>query len=1712
MIRKILFVTLICASLLFVVFHQTVFSIASGWIIKFYTSRHFGESLHYDQVIFNGNTLLISRPSLKKNDFSAQNLAFKFGIDWQTRQINLNIQLDQPVWHIEDIEKTEKAWKSLIKHKKHSWFKVNSILKVREGALKWLVDQNEMRSLGFDLEFDNLLGGNLKAYFDKNQSDDNQFSINLTSSPEAMLLKWDCSHLSCESWLRLLSLVYPKLDHWKINSGLVEGQLTAVFPSDHRPYLEGKLVVENFSFTQPQAQLQGEIKKAKIQLDKNSQEDEGIGWKLTTIGKLEILDQAKLTSYSDDGYWSLEHVLGNIVLDGSKRALIALEADCNHQNCYSHFKLKGQANLNCRRSFNVTLNLECMSDGHPDGFVDFLIYQPKGSLKIAEIHCKQLCYPELSFLQTLLAPYWPSLKQIEFEDGKLNALAYAEFTKRGFENIQCEHFEVENLKFKALPLKIGFQFPFWRGHGSFNLNQEDVWSSLNAEVYIENGQIDWKKMKSHSLKQIETKLLVKKGEIHPSAVKMKLADLKGIMDITWGEEKKIVTLNLEGKSQELAELFPPLLQQAIQKRFKDQDVGIMATIKGKEEQLQVDGIVHIQRDVKSAQKDLIHFGYELKKDLHQSEASFMPVGWFHAKDLPLEKFVSPFIFRKDNAQLSGVGEFLGYFDHQKIKMKYGTRDLKIENEDLRIDIKELHSADLEELPGTHTFDLMNNTHEGILPVLNSSYLEKNSGLCFLDIATQAHFKGETISLRDLEGTCNDIHLSGQIDLDYTDPAPGVFSMDIDFSSFNGKVSQVKLLLDHVKQAQMISKIPLEGDIESRGEGLKLRFDFIPKDYTVKSAFQATITNGSMDISKANMNVRDLNMDVEYQAGQLVFNEIQGSLLLGKPQQSEEYFITGNHIRFKDFEKQNIEMDLEVKGKGRPFFKLVGTTSLTPESTIDIQIDKTRTHICCIYPHDFHLHLADWSNVKLLHIEAPFQIDSIWPDIRLFLVKTGLFLPNHLLEKVKTINQAKGIFNLALHYEDKNDVLDYQMDGHQIGFNTSKYENFYLKGKKHQNRWNIEQLTLDNLSLSADLHSQNDELGIDFLSISYGPSFVLGLEGVFLEKQSRLNATIHLLETNLADLNQYPALKDFTTQWPLKGLLKGKGKLSITFIDKAPWYIVDTDMQAHIERFEINQLPLSLDKTIGIGLKSSRHFEIKDMSSSLKAGETTQAAFNIDCLDYDLLQNQMTCSKLAFNIPSHHLEDVGTKLHRNFPDLIDPRLKELLQTIKSDGNLKGSLMIHKSPNTSSLEMRLDEGLYNFRKKQYHLTDFKLNMNPQELIFSGLSFHERCFFMLEGQASLPDLDHGILVLTNFGKTNSDSSPLFIHWKNYGEKGLVIQSMQGSFCGLNIDLNTSSLEENPPWTMLQGSIGINFNDLCPLLAEETAETVHALETGSSYVFTGNYWMNPDLGEDLLETLYFQGDVYAKDAILKSYLFDEMQAHVKYSPGVLEVTGATISDSSGTMDCPEINVTQKQNTKDWFFSIPYLLIKNLHPSTLRDLKEEGSPKFKNLLIKRAELQSLQGQLDRIDSWQAMGSLHFQNPSRKNLHHPLLTIPAEIILRLGLDPNVLNPVTGTIYFTMQGDRLYLNKFKDVYSEGRGSKFYLASRTFPSWVDMKGNLFVQIRMKQYNLIFKLAELFTVSVQGNLKKPKYSLQRHEKSSSHKDKSFYLLDQYQTLEGY
>jgi hypothetical protein len=183
-----------------------------------------------------------------------------------------------------------------------------------------------------------------------------------------------------------------------------------------------------------------------------------------------------------------------------------------------------------------------------------------------------------------------------------------------------------------------------------------------------------------------------------------------------------------------------------------------------------------------------------------------------------------------------------------------------------------------------------------------------------------------------------------------------------------------------------------------------------------------------------------------------------------------------------------------------------------------------------------------------------------------------------------------------------------------------------------------------------------------------------------------------------------------------------------------------------------------------------------------------------------------------------------------------------------------------------------------------------------------------------------------------------------------------------------------------------------------------------------------------------------------------------------------------------------------DYTLFCPSLVVTKFRPSLLQSKGEKAPSLVKPLIMKEIVVNNLKGPLNDPSKWQASGRLTFQNKAKKRFGNTIFQVPADILSRLGLDLSALNPVSGGIDFKIEEGKVYLTKFKDVVSQGKLSKFYLAKSKSGSYMDFDGNLNVQIRMKQYNLLFKLAELLNVSVKGTITKPTYSLQSKAKKAA------------------
>ncbi len=1708
--KRMSFFCFLSGLILVLIFHQPIITSLASWFLRAYSNSKWGKPLEYEQLQWNGHQLVLLHPQFKNDiSFAAERMILGFHFNWRKRHLSIDVEIEQPHWHMATpLSSRWNNWEKLLKQEK-KWIKTSSNLHIRTALFSWISEDSNLHKLHFDLETNSQEGGAIQVYFDPQNHNSNYLILNALSKLKAMEIKCSCQQVDCFSLFALTKFLGIDSTPWLITSGKLQGQLTALFPGIKRPHLEGELMIEQLAFCQREKALEGKIEQARLKLEKNSIAYESSDPVPTFIGQIDILKPASFAYYYAAPSWSIDQIEGSIQLNSLETAFINLNAKGGNADHFSNWKLQGEANLNAQRSLNLNLTLFCASIGKPEGKIHLSFQQPQRGYKHAEIQLEKVSYGECGFLQTLLATFWPKLEQFKLEQGELNALVEATVTDRGVRELQIKQFEASHLCSKFKRWNAICYFNQIKGHGKIDLGNQDFWQSIDAGLHLEDGNIQFDGMSPHvPMNDIQAHLIIQNGCIDHSLVTLQLAGLKGKMDVEWGKHKQLLTFKLDGVVQDLASFLPKALQGGLRQHFYDNRLMVLANIKRQNQQIELGGTFHIER-ADTHQMDLIHFGCELKKMGKDANFKLVPSGWFYAHHLPLEKFLSPFIFRNGVLCMKGEGEFKGSFDDQQVTIKYDAENLKLENENLLIEVKQLHSPIPGQLVGSHQIDLNSYSHQGALPIQQASYFEKNTGLIFQDIQGLVAFKDQVIRILPVETYCNGVYFAGALEFDYSDPAPGVFDLKVHCPTFSGKVSQIQHLLAHLEQPSLLNKIPLEGEILAKEEGIILDFNFVPKDYTLRGNIKGAVVDGSLPFESADMALKGIYMDVDYhhQPQLLEFSDIQGTLLVGKPRRVEEYLFTGQHIRLHHLSKPDIELDIAVNDHEKELLRLVGYTREEEPNLSYLYLDQTLSHVSCIYPHVWKCCLKDWSHIEQFEFRSQFSLAVLLQDLKRFRQTGLLFLSHSLIDKMTQFLPIEGQGSCVIQsYPDQS--YTYQLEGLHITRDASSEHHALLKGSKQDKKWIIEQLQWDDLTAYAELQQTTDKWKIPFLGLNDGQTLLLGLEGDFNPDEAVLRAKLNFCDINLAKVDRYEALQAFTKKWWPKGYLKATGNIEWAILPVDLWEGLKVSLQAEVENLAFRDYSLKGLRPFQIDIQGKRSFCLQNARFAFFP-KNDQAYIDLKQLDYQFSQNYFDDLQFAFQIPSHDLQEIGESLYHHFPEFLDDSLKENLINLKPQGYLRGIFAIdHRNPIQRSFKLILDDGVYQFKKREYNLKQAEFQKIADELRFTAISQYERCPLQILIQTKWPTCQKGLCTLSSYNGSKLHSPPLVIKWENQPQRGLVIRSMKGEFIGCSFLLTEdkeSTLDNR--WIALQGQMTFDFNRLCPLLTSEMAEMIQKLKIGSAYCFNGNLWANAELGDTLLETLSLKGNLTSHEAILKGYQVQTLQTDVQYVPGRLDLQNFLIRDPAGSLKAAHLIATWDRNKDRWTLFIPRFSVKNLRLNLLRDTESshvETSPKLRSLVVKRLDVQNFSGELSHVDTWQAEGSLHFLNPSRKTPFHPLLAIPAEIILRLGLDPQVLNPITGMIYFNLQGDRFYLTRFKDVYSEGRGSKFYLAQTPTPSWMDFNGNLHVQVRMKQYNLIFKIAELFTVSIQGNIKRPRYSLQKQSKAS-HKAQSLPVINQ-------
>lgn len=1619
-----------------------------------------------------------------------------------------------------------------LQQKASSPFTIEPQLKIVDGVLStptqkhWKIDFNADFGQEIQSEFSIVhLAGKLKGHFHSKES--NRF----------IDIEFDRFPIETIHDLRWLD---PWLEGITVRSGNISGTVNATQSKYDSPFINGNLIADHLIMGTTGREFELELPQAELTLDHCGMNLEGkslsdkirLKWgeegKLCFIGNVKGKPLLQLSEFKG----MIERCGNEMKIDFGCRACYAGEKlDLHIQSTAKTEKAKLAA-----AELSVSLSEGLEEKSH----LYFTCNTKDKHLRVGELRIDNFRKPEFQLLKACMQKQIPALRFLDMHKGCIDVHLIGNLSENRPQELQIENINLRDFNIALPEWEITVQIPEAKGQMTIDFQQENPWESLDAEITLDNASISCGFIDS-PIEQIDASIHIKKGRLDPFTLQGKFAELNGNVIIDGNSAENLAKAQFHGGMRQIAKLMPARFSQGLERGFIDDTVFVDIAVSSLQNGASIKTLIDIH-DSKTQQSYPIHCAFDAIKtdekiwgvwppksrstrfwqdgpfaelrafapqlivpslliacEIMSSEAGwnglFIDNGRFSANNLPMEKFCEPFLFVHEQFNFKGIGDFEGTFDLDGAVVNYESKVATLENEDLNIEVS---SPNAVLFSGKHHFDFIRDRDGGDLWLKNGFYYDKVHGLLFSDLDMEASLVDSRIHIDAISVSCQQMKFKGAIDIDYSCPDPGIYDVDVYVKEMTGKASQLQAMISHFPGLKTFGTLPIEGDIALSQSGGILRFASTPNDFRLQATVEGSLSNGflTLDSDDVALDSLSLGFNFDHENKILSVNDVKGNLHLGKAGKSTDYTIDGSQIEFTNLSTRASEFDLRLTpiacdegGKCYPpFLKLKGDCHTTGNDNLHIKCDTSKSHFVGISPHSLELVLNDDLDVDSFHLNFPFRLEDIYAGLTPVLASL-MHNPKFPFE-ANQWPQITGDCVIDLNYDSNTAQLVYNMEAKQLSLGKKQYDLMLLNGKKKGSRWSIEQLQLDDLTIAADLLKSDNKLCCDFIGLRCGDALLAGLTGEYAFDKSRFDGKINLLEIDLSRLSELPKCSEFALNYHPKGKLKANGGLAFEFDNSSDGLRIFTDLMSQVQDLQLKgitfapiaNLPCRLDSQMYLGFGPLPPTPIASTN-----GETLGTIEFARALE-DFSHDQFSVEGLHFTTEASQLPLLTDQLQASFPKEVTDFAASLLRCCKHEGLFKTEVSLNKSPNDFVFTLKPMDDSYWLFGREHDIRNASLTLTPKganlllQYRMSQALFWVNC--MSETFSS-----GQIYCSSQFPKGLHDPNDLLtINWRDDATNGFLIDSMHGRFYGMGVALQAIEQATDIDQIGLQGDLALDMSVASDMLKPDLRQSLANMQVGKGYTFRGNWLLNKTGNGSLYN---FDGLLIGNNIEFKGYQFQQLQADVKGNDSHINARNFWLLDSAGSIQIDHIAMDANPFTQEsptWTMALANITFTNFRPSLLHVVGLPPPATSTHFVIPKLQLELLQGVMGEAATFYGNGTFNFSNHSKRVLHHPLFVIPTEILNRIGLDLAVLNPVMGIIHFNINNSKVFLTKFKDVYSEGKLSKFYLPSNGSSSYIDFDGNLNVQVRMKQYNLLFKIAELFTVNVSGTLQRPVYSLQK------------------------
>lgn len=1531
--------------------------------------------------------------------------------------------------------------------------------------------------------------GSCVALFSDEDSHDDLLQISLQRQKKRWELAGEMRNVPCEDVMRLTQLFSGHALTWHAIRGSCQGNVSMTWDDVWSlKSLSGDFFVKDVVADNKANKLSTQVGESHLVLHPDSNGD--------VNGAITFSPETSLSFYDDAGtYWQVQDAQGHITFKSLQHIDIAFGGMCVRGGERAPWSLEGHASLGTSGSDALFLNMRTQeSDGLPVQ-CSFVGQQAGLDKASAEVSMKGVGTPEIRILQTVLAPYFPFWGQFKFYGGEMSALMSAHFVGTTPVDFKVVEFSGEDLDVDIAPWDIYVQAGKLKGSFDMDLSKENPWATASADITVEGGRAKLWGMNADfwQVTDLSTNFIVNHGVVAKTLVLANIAGLKSTLDCDFAMPQEVVRIHSAGTIQDLAVLLPPRLRQGLQRSIGMDPVVVEASVVRKDDAFALAGVIEVARGFS---KDRITFGSDIDSSLTSgfgdptTQAGFIKNGWFHGAALDLQKYASPFLFKDTKTQLTGTIDVQGTFDRNGILIEFNGNDVVLDNPSFKVTLPFVASP--ENRTAFHYFDFRRGAHFGYIPLVGGMYTHKASNVVFSDVSGEIHIEGQEIHITEMKTFADDIAFSGKIDIDCRSREEGAFTVLCSDIRYTGALPQFQKFAAKLLSATWIDKIPVQGAIHDGGRAGRVRFCCRPTDSQVEVIFGGRVEGASYSADKGCL-FKDgsLSFSYDHNKGLLFFEDGKATLCADD---DHSYDIALDSLAFHDLATYQGAFNVALRDSAGEICRLQGTTS-SHNAAVEVDCDVTTSHLLgAPFSRALMAFSSSWEPLKG-HVQA--SIPGVLAVGRIVpLVKAcNASIPSHMWTALQSrVDVADVAFDIA--YFGKGEEAVAQASSSSVTVDGTSMGSASLKVKQQGDMWLVEQCRLGEATFAADLQKLPDRWKINFLGCDCGQKGFVGMEGMWHPKDHVLSLQVNLLEASLPDLMAYSPWTTCLQQIPLHGKVRGTGSLTVNANDG--FVVGGASLTLATRNLAVANVPLK--DVSGVHLTyDAGNIALDNVATATKSDDACKVS--VARVSYDAKVQETHVQRLQFATTKESVDAMARAFQKMVPEAFDEAILAKLQGLSKEGLWQGTLEAELSPAFWSAQLHLLDDVYVYDGAPYDLKDCFVALDPFRIKVVTQYHYKTSWYGVMAQVSLAegdsghegvfkvlDLPAGFTAPTMTAwqeKEDAKLDTLTVSWRN-DDLGPHVDKAKGTFSGFTVDVApVPDQGPSPTELVLQGQLNVDVSLAAAVLPDEFLEMSRVMQLKDGYTLQGTL----QLSRNHFPDVRFEGKLFGKDFGVGGATVESLEGTVFCSPQEIRVTDLVVMDPALEVHVDSF-ATVKDSQGKWVFSCPKVLAKNVRPGLFRKGQNRTTNPSKALVLRTLELHDVAGVLNDPKTLVGRGHVDFVNPSRRTGQSSLFAIPSDIIARLGLDLDVLNPVVGTILYNIHDGKVWLDEFRDIYSEGRMSRFYLPNTHIASYVDFDGTLNVRVKMKQYNLMFKLAELFTVSIQGDIKNPKFSIHKNK----------------------